>query len=98
MNACSTPHQVGQPFVAESVKDSGMGEVHGLPGLGLVGAELLGSRRSLAVAKTATAGFQESGIGPQIQLGVFADPPDADGVEGNLFQHSGVGVAAVEGE
>ena len=76
----------------------GMREAHGLPGLGLIGAELLGSRRSFAVAKTAPAGFQESGIGRQIQFGIFADPSNTNGMGRNLFQHCGVGVAAVEGE
>ncbi len=60
--AGGTPQQFGSLFVAERMGHAGMHEAHGLPGLGVVGAELFGSGDCLAVAKTAAAGFTEGGI------------------------------------
>src|SRR6267154_1467153 len=92
------PHNILEAFEAELMNYTGMREGHGLPGLGVVVAELLGSGGLGAIAKTAAQRFAQAGWRSKAQVGIFADTSDTSGAGRDLFEHGGVGETAVKSE
>ena len=96
VGAGGAPHQRGTALEAQWMRGAVVREGEGLPRR-IVGADLFGSGRGSTVAAAAAARFLGWGMGPEQQMGIFAEAANGRGVGGKVAEDGLVGVAAIEG-
>ena len=97
LQAGGAPQQILQDFDPQAMMDAGDGDLDVLPGHGFIGPQLFRGRRGGTVVARVAARFAGIGFRRQdVQLGIFANAPDQDGVGGERFQDRGIGIAAID--